>query len=67
MRAELARRNLPRECLIPVLGIGKNAVYDRLRGTRSFEVEEVAKIAEYLGIAVGDLVAAPQQPMAVSA
>lgn len=66
VRAELARRNLPREHLIPVLGIGKNAVYARLRGEQSFEVEEVAKIAAHLGISVEDLVAVPKQ-LAVSA
>lgn len=58
VRAELARRNLPGDTLIPVLGIGKNAVYARLRGQKSFEVEDVAKIAAFLGIEVSALVGA---------
>ncbi len=59
VRAELARHNFPGEALIPVLGIGKNAVYARLRGERSFEVEEIAKIATFLSIEVTALVSAP--------
>jgi hypothetical protein len=59
VRAELARRDLAGDKLIPVLSIGKNAVYARLRGERSFEVEEIAKIAAFLGIEVTSLVAPP--------
>lgn len=65
VRAELARRNLSGEALIPVLGIGRNAVYARLRGERSFEVEEVAKIADFLGIQISALVSATT-PLAVA-
>lgn len=68
VRAELARRNLSREHLIPVLGIGKNAVYARISGKQSFEVEEVAKIAAHLGIEVAALVSpAPSRVTASSA
>lgn len=56
VRAELARRNLSGEALVPVLSIGRNAVYARLRGERSFEVEEVAKIASFLGVQISALV-----------
>ncbi|WP_323985935.1 helix-turn-helix domain-containing protein [Microbacterium plantarum] len=67
VRAELARRNLSREHLIPVLGIGKNAVYARIRGEQSFEVEELAKIAAHLEIDISALVSPAMQPaMAVA-
>ena len=59
IKAELARRNLSGADLIPVLEISRNAVYARLRGEKSFELEEVVKVAAFLGIPVETLVAAP--------
>lgn len=65
VKAELARRDLDGVALVPVLGLGRNAVYARLRGEKSFEVEEIAMIADFFGIPVEVLVA--PQPAEVAA
>lgn len=66
VKAELARRDLSGSDIIPVLGISRNAVYDRLRAKRSFEVNELALIAEFLDIDVSVLMATGA-PRAVAA
>ena len=55
IKAELARRDHSGADLIPVLRLGKNALYARLRGEKSWELEEIAKIAEFLGLGEFDL------------
>ena len=57
VKAELARRDLSGADLVPVLGIGRNAVYARLNGERPFETDELAKIVEFLGIDMDTLLA----------
>ena len=59
VKAELARRDLSGSDLIPILGISRNAVYARLRGERSFEVNELSLIADFIGINVDVLVRSP--------
>lgn len=66
VKAELARRDLSGADLIPVLGISRNAVYARLRGERSFEVNELAHIANFIGVSV-DVLVAFQETQAVAA
>ena len=56
VKAELARRNLSGSDLIEPLSIGKNTLYARLKGERPFETEELAKIADFLGIDVETLI-----------
>jgi len=56
VKAELARRDLDGAALVPVLGLSRNTVYARLRGEKSFEVDEVGKIADFFGIPVEALV-----------
>lgn len=58
VKAELARRDLSGADIIPVLGISRNAVYERLRGTRSFEVNELDLIADFIGVDVTVLMTA---------
>lgn len=55
IKAELARRDLSGADLLPVLPLGRNAIYDRLSGKKSWEVEDVAKIADFLGIPISIL------------
>ncbi len=57
VKAELARRDLNGNDLIEPLGLGRNAIYSRLKGERPFETEELAKIAEFLKLPIEALVA----------
>ncbi|PDQ35129.1 MAG: hypothetical protein B5766_07345 [Candidatus Lumbricidophila eiseniae] len=50
IKAELARRDLNGHDLVAPLGLGRNAVYARLRGDRPFDVVEIEKIATFLGV-----------------
>lgn len=56
VKAELARLDLDGADLIPVLRIGRNAIYARLRGERAFDTDELAKIAEFMGMTLRDLI-----------
>ena len=51
IRAELARHEVARNALVPVLHLSKSAVYARMRGERPFTADEIAELAAYLGIA----------------
>jgi hypothetical protein len=57
VKAELARRGKDGMDLVPVLGLGRNAVYDRLRGSIPFDVLELGKVVEFLGISLETLLA----------
>lgn len=57
VKAELARRGKDGSDLVPVLGLGRNAVYDRLRGQIPFDVLELGKVVEFLGITLDTLLA----------
>ena len=60
VKAELARRDIDGVALVPVLGIGRNAVYARLRYERPFDTAELEKIATFLGMTLGDLIASAE-------
>ncbi len=55
VKAELARHGLTGADLVPVLKIGRNAVYDRLRGKVAFNTVELEQIATRLGIGLDTL------------
>lgn len=57
VKAELARRDKTGADIVPVLGIGRNAVYYRLRGEAPFDTDELALIADMLGITLETLFA----------
>ncbi|UAJ78361.1 hypothetical protein IT072_13950 [Leifsonia sp. ZF2019] len=50
VKAELARRDLSGHDLVAPLGLGRNAVYARLRHERPFDTAELEKIVRFLGI-----------------
>lgn len=60
VKAELARRDLEGYDLAEPLGIGRNAVYARLRGDTPFNTDEIAVISEFLGITVETLFASAE-------
>lgn len=43
--------------LIPVLGLGRNAVYDRLNGAIALDSDELERILVFLGISLDTLLA----------
>lgn len=55
VKAELARRDLSGNDLTEPLGLGRNAVYARLRGERPFDMVELEKITAFIGISLDDL------------
>ena len=57
VRAELARRGKSGMDLIPVLGLGRNAVYDRLNGAIALDSDELERILVFLGISLDTLLA----------
>lgn len=56
VRAELARGNHPRQPIADLLGLSRMGVHRRLSGETPFRVDELSKIATFLGVAVGDLI-----------
>ncbi|WP_424446414.1 hypothetical protein [Microbacterium sp. CH-015] len=57
VKAELARRGEDGLALIAPLSLSRNSVYARLREEKPFSTDEIAQIADFLGIAPEDLVA----------
>lgn len=55
--AELARRGKSGMDLVPVLKLGRNAVYDRLRGSVALDAEQIEQILVFLGIDIETLLA----------
>jgi hypothetical protein len=55
----LAAQEMKHEALVPVLGISRSAVYERMNGTRSFTVDDVAALADYFHAPVGMFFAGP--------
>lgn len=55
VRAILAYRRIPQADLAEVLGMSQVAVSRRLRGETLFDVDEVAKVAAFLGVSVAAL------------
>lgn len=56
IRAELARRGLSQRTLTGVLNISPTGVSKRLAGKTPLDVDELNKIAEYLGIPITALI-----------
>jgi hypothetical protein len=50
VKAELARRDFDGVALTEPLGINRNAVYARLRYEQPFDLNQIEKIADFLGI-----------------
>jgi transcriptional regulator with XRE-family HTH domain len=50
IRAELARQEKPQLQLAELLGISQVSISRRLRGQTAIDVNELSKIAEYLGV-----------------
>lgn len=57
VKAELARRDKTGADLVDVLGLNRNAVYTRLGYGKAFDTMELAKIADFLGITITELLA----------
>lgn len=58
IRAELARRKSSQGDLAGVLSLSQPAIHRRMTGKVAWRVDELTKVAEYLGVPVSDLVAA---------
>ncbi|ODA89998.1 hypothetical protein ATY41_02855 [Leifsonia xyli subsp. xyli] len=66
VKAELARRDLDGVDLVPVLGMGRNAVYSRLRHERAFDMAELSKITVFMGITMNDLLDSAQYGLRIA-
>lgn len=55
IRAELARRRIRQAKLAALLGISQVSVSRRLSGETPFDINELVKVAEFLGIPVSDI------------
>lgn len=52
VRAELARQRKTQRDVGDVLGLPQSAVWFRLQGGRSFKAEELALVADWLGVPI---------------
>jgi transcriptional regulator with XRE-family HTH domain len=52
IRAELARKQIPQSRLAAVLGISEVGVSRRMRGETPLDINELVKIAGFLGVPV---------------
>lgn len=57
VRAEMARKRITQIKLAESVGWSQGAVSRRLSGRVPFNIEELARVAEILGVTVADLVA----------
>lgn len=55
VRAELARQRKQQQALQSKLGISRSSMARRLSGEQPFDANELVIVAEFLGLAVGDL------------
>lgn len=55
VRAALARDQIKQADLAHAIGISQGALSERLRGVRAFDTDQLAAIAEHLGLNVLDL------------
>lgn len=58
IRAELARRGANQGDLANILNLHQTAVHRRMAGKVPWRVDELTKVAEYLGVPVAELMAA---------
>ena len=52
IRAELGRKRIPQADLANVLGVSQAGISRRLSGDTPFDVNEVAAVADFLGVPV---------------
>lgn len=52
-----AKRGIRKKELIAHVGISRSAFYAKLAGVRPWFLDEAVKVADFLGISIGDLVA----------
>lgn len=57
VKAELGRRGVSGVALTDVLDLGRNAIYERLRGKKAFTTTDLIKICQYLDISLETLIA----------
>lgn len=55
IRAELARRNISASQAAGAIGVSKQVFSNRMTGKKPFNIEELEKLANYMGIQVFDL------------
>jgi transcriptional regulator with XRE-family HTH domain len=55
VRMFLAARGIDQTDLAPVLGMSRNSLSRRVNGPTPFRIEELEKIARYLGMPIGEL------------
>ena len=55
VRAETARRGISLASLGPVLGMKRGALYRRVHGDVPYTTDELAKVADFLGVPVSTL------------
>lgn len=56
VRAELARGNHQQQKIAGLLDVSRMAIHRRLTGQTPFRVDELAKIAAYIGVPVSELI-----------
>ena len=52
-----AKRGIRKKELIAHIGISRSAFYAKLAGARPWFLEEAGKVADFLGVGIGELVA----------
>lgn len=52
-----AKRGIRKKELIAHIGISRSAFYAKLAGVRPWFLEEAVKVADFLGVGIGELVA----------
>ena len=52
-----AKRGIRKKDLIAHLGISRSTFYAKLAGVRPWFLDEAVKVADFLGMSIGDLVA----------
>lgn len=62
VRAEIARRQIPKDDVARAIGKSRATLAAKLAGRRAFDVEEVAVLAGLFGVAVETLLADPWAP-----
>jgi transcriptional regulator with XRE-family HTH domain len=61
VRAEIARQGKTQRQVAELIGMAQQLLQVRLAGSRSFRAEEIAKLAEVLGVPVDQFLCAPER------
>ncbi|HEY3261291.1 MAG TPA: helix-turn-helix domain-containing protein [Pseudonocardiaceae bacterium] len=64
VRAEMARQNVPQRELGRVLGLSQGAAWRRLKGEVPFDVSELSKVADLLGVPMTQFLPAATESVA---